>query len=190
MMTANGTPAAPQQAQPFSFVDRAYYEGEIIRQAMEEDRNGQPELALYVRLKGQLVDGRRPEAGLLPCPDVEVCARLQFPSDNPTKMGYAVNDLIALGFSSDDLAQLAPGHKKHASFVGKKVWVAPQHREYNGMRNTYWNLRFPRAREEKAFDHQSLSKSVFAQAFREAVKAAKDAPKAGAAKGGDKEVPF
>lgn len=157
-----------------TFIDKRYYRGKVTQQEMVESRDGFPMLNLYVKLEGMLVDSRRPDSGMLECPDCEVPCVLRFPPDNPDALSYSIADLEKLGFTDEDLGKLAPGHKKHVSFVGRTVYVVPSTRVYNDTPTTYWNLRFPRTLEEKSMEASLISKSKAASAYKEALKKRKE----------------
>lgn len=166
-----------------SFVDKKLYVGKVTKQEMVEGRDQHPQLNLYVMLAGQLVDNNRPEGGAIDCPKVEVCAQLRFPSDNPEALGYAADDLEKLGFDGEDIGVLAPGAKKHVSFVGRDVYVMPSTKVYNDTPQTFWNLRFPRKRDVKAVEAAKLSKSKAADAYRDALKRRREQSSAAATEG-------
>lgn len=158
-----------------SFIDKRLYRGKVTRQELVEGRDGHPQLNLYARLEGMLVDGRRPEAGLTPCPEVEIQVALRFPTDNPDAMGYSIKDLEKLGFVEEDLGRLSPAAgKKHVSFVGRDVYVMPSTKTYNDFPQTFWNLRFPSAVEQKPVDPAKLTKSKAGDAYREALRRHKE----------------
>lgn len=151
------------------FIDRAYYRGTITRQEMVESRDGYPVLNVFVKLEGRLADIRRPDAGLVGCPQVEVMASLRFPPNNPQSMEFALSDLEQMGFTDEDFSKLAPGHPRHHSLTGRVVHIMPTKKEYNGRVDMFWNLRFPRAREYKPVDAADLVRSKAAQEYKEAL---------------------
>lgn len=153
-----------------SFVDKRHYQGKIVRQEMVSDRNQNPILNLYILLEGMMVDSRRPEAGLLDCPKVEVMVSLRFSPDTPDAMEYSISDLQTLGFDDEDLSKLSEDHPRHFSLVGKSVYVMPTTRVYNEIPQTYWNLRFPKQREDKPLSSKDIKSSPAAEAYRELIK--------------------
>jgi hypothetical protein len=175
------------------FVDKGYYKAKITRQEVTtHSKDGFPVLNVYCQLMGLLPDARQPDAEqLLECPKVEVMTSLQFNPGDDKKMEFAASDLENLGFTDDDLSRLAEGHKRHFSLKDKVVVISPTTRTYNSLTNVYWNLRFPRQREDRPIAAKELASTKAAQAYREALERRKaekaDGATAGAA---GNNVPF
>jgi len=156
-----------------SFVDKRFYRGKISRQDLVESKEGFPVLSLGVTLEGQLVDARRPSAGILECPQVEITVSLRFNPENEESLGYAVSDLEKLGFSDEDLSKLSPDSDHHVSLLEKVVHVMPTTRVYNDSPVTFWNLRFPREHKEAAIGAKNVKNSAAAEAYKKAVKSSR-----------------
>ncbi len=168
------------------FNEKSYYQSKVLRQSIYFNADDIPSLVLEVKLEGQLVDVRKPEAGVLDCPNVNVEVRLTLTHENEDRLGYALKDLESLGFDGDDLERLNPANRgnKKANFFeleGKQVYVTPQYKTYNDRESIFWNLRFPKARHDREAEKGELGKSKAAEAFKalrekKAAEALADAP--------------
>lgn len=170
-MSTAESPVAPAPVNGRPFNQGSLYKGVVVKQMMTADRDGHPQLLVYVDLQGMLVDSRNAESGLLPCHKAQVEVRVRFPSDNPQVLEFSARDLATLGFTGDDIEQLNPQNKKFHDFKGKEVYLTPSYRTFNGNEYCYWNVRQAPSRRDEPLAAGSLKKSPAAQAYREALAA-------------------
>lgn len=158
-----------------AFVEKATHAARVTKQDFVYGKDDVPTLILSAQLIGQLANDRKPEAGHLPCPQVEVEVRMTFPHDQEDKLKYAMNDLERLGFTDDDLELLNPANKKHRSFIGETIYVAPKTSVYNDREQTFWNLRSPKDFNQKPVEPGTMKKSKANAAFKELMARKKNA---------------
>jgi hypothetical protein len=116
------------------------YTAEVIDQALARNGNGDLQLVLTVKLLNRLTNSRSLADGTEPCPSAQHDVLVNFPSDHPERLGWAVRDLERLGFHDDDLQLLHPEHPEFHSLVGQQVHV----RCRPSPDGDYWNLTWPR----------------------------------------------
>jgi hypothetical protein len=145
------------------------YVGNIVSQKFVYGRDEIPCLILRVELKRKLHNSRKPELGSAPCPEGFAEVQLQFVEDEE-RMQRVIDDLQKLGFHEEEIEKLNPANKNHHSLINAETYVAPTYKESNGSEICYWNLRFPRAFDEKAIPAKAVSKLPAASLYRDLIR--------------------
>ena len=105
------------------FEEGAVYQAEIVDQIVTDTADGWQQVVLTVSLKGRLKNPKNVSAGLDTCPPADVEVRITLDPEDPGRLGWAVRDLEAAGFESDDISLLHPEHPDHVSLLGRAVYV-------------------------------------------------------------------
>jgi hypothetical protein len=118
------------------YYDEGPYWGKIIRQAMGETRNGNPQFVLTFEVVGK-VDPTDPTGELISCKKYE---RSVFRVITEKTMPYFVEDLEVLEFTKPSFKFLDPNVDGFVDFSGREMEFYCSHKEYEGQLREQWGI--------------------------------------------------
>jgi hypothetical protein len=127
-----------------AFYDQGNYAVRIVGQSLTENKKGNPELQLTIKIVGQYaadgelhpIDSEFNRTIFLTLTDGTIGT-----ADRP---GWVLEVLQYLGFTGASLAALDPDDKHHVSFVGRECNAYCKVETYEGKEREKWNISRPR----------------------------------------------
>jgi hypothetical protein len=169
-----------------AYYEEGRYRGEIVAQALGENKNGNPEIQITATV---LALHRPDNSGTDPVPNYE---RTVFMTITDKTFDWVLETLRSLGWQGTSFKELDPQMEGHFSFVGVECDLLCKHSEWNGTVREKWSiLRQGGNRPQvKPLEHKAVRAldAKFGKKLKELAKGPKAAPAAAKAQG--EHIPF